>query len=92
MNSGKLIFGALVGIACGALIGVLFAPDKGSEVRSRILKEGDEYLDSLKKRYNSILDSIAGKFNGGRVEVSDIGEHKNSRSKEVKRDMQPSAG
>jgi gas vesicle protein len=28
MNSGKVILGALAGIAAGALIGVLFAPEK----------------------------------------------------------------
>ena len=39
MNSGKVILGALAGIAAGALIGVLVAPDKGSESRNKIVKK-----------------------------------------------------
>jgi gas vesicle protein len=92
MNSGKVVLGALAGFAAGAVIGVFFAPDKGSESRSKIVKEGEDYLDSLKKKFNSLLDSISGKFNGGKAEISDIAEKVNSRSKEAKRDMQPSAG
>ena len=74
MNSGKVILGALAGLAAGALIGVLFAPDKGTESRSKIVKKGEDYLDSIKHRFNSLLDSISGKYNGGRVDVTDSGE------------------
>lgn len=86
MNSGKVILGALAGLAAGALIGVLFAPNKGSESRGKIVKKGEDYLDSVKNQFNSLLDNIAGKFNGGRVEVSDIKE-----TGKTKREMQTSA-
>lgn len=89
MNSGKIVLGALAGLAAGALIGVLFAPDKGSESRSKIIKSGEDYLDSLKGKFNSLLDSMAGKVNGGKTDVSD---RDNTRKKEARRDMQPSAG
>jgi gas vesicle protein len=84
MNSGKIIIGALAGLAAGALIGVLFAPDKGSESRGKIVKKGEDYLDSVKKKFNSLLDSISGKYNGGRVH-----EGRNN-SEEVVREMQTS--
>lgn len=86
MNSGKVIIGALAGLAAGALIGVLFAPDKGSESRGKIVKKGEDYFDSVKKQFNSLLDSISGKFNGGRVEVSEIKD-----TGKTKREMQTSA-
>lgn len=88
MNSGKVILGALAGLAAGALIGVLFAPDKGSDLRGKIIKKSDDYLDSVKKKFNTLLDNIAGKFDGGRVEVSDIKE----AGRSVKREMQASKG
>ena len=84
MNSGKVILGALAGLAAGALIGVLFAPDKGSESRSKIVKKGEDYLDSVKQKFNSLLDNISGKYNGGRVDVTDSGE--------TIREMQASGG
>jgi len=87
MISGKVVLGALAGIAAGALIGVLFAPDKGSESRSKIVKKGEDYLDSVKGKFNSLLDNMAGKFNGGKADIS--GSDK-SRNEEVIREMQPS--
>jgi gas vesicle protein len=89
MISGKVVLGALAGVAAGALIGVLFAPDKGSESRSKIVKKGDDYLDSIKVKFNSLLDSMTGKYNGGKADISDVND---SRHKEAKRDMQPTAG
>ncbi len=74
MNSGKVILGALAGLTAGALIGILFAPDKGSESRNKIVKKGEDYLDSVKHKFNSLLDSISGKYNGGKVDVTDSGE------------------
>jgi gas vesicle protein len=89
MNSGKIILGALGGLAAGALIGVLFAPDKGSESRHKIVKKGEDYLDSVKRKFNSLLDTISGKYNGGRVDVADSGG--NGNSEETIREMQASA-
>jgi len=89
MNSGKIILGALAGIAAGALIGVLFAPDKGSESRQKIVKKGEDYLDSVKNKFNTLLDTIAGKYNGGRVDVTDSSGNRNSE--ETIREMQASA-
>ena len=92
MISGKVVIGALAGITAGALIGVLFAPDKGSESRHKIVKKGEDYLDSIKTKFNSLLDSMAGKYDGGKVEVSDIGQTTKNSSKEAKREEQPTAG
>ena len=92
MNSGKIILGVLGGLAAGALIGVLFAPDKGSDSRHKIVKKGEDYLDSVKNRFNSLLDTITGKYNGGKVEVSDIGGNGKTSSEENIREMQTSGG
>jgi gas vesicle protein len=92
MISGKVILGALGGLAAGALIGVLFAPDKGSESRNKIVRKSEDYLDSVKKKFNSMLDSISGKFDGGKVEVSDIDVNGKTNPHEGKTKMQTSAG
>lgn len=55
MSRGKIILGALAGIAAGALVGILFAPDKGAETRKKIIHKGEDYVDSLKGKINGLL-------------------------------------
>lgn len=62
MSSGKVLLGVLAGVAAGALIGVLFAPDKGSVTRKKISKKSEDYADTVKEKFNDFLDSISDKF------------------------------
>jgi gas vesicle protein len=55
MSRGKIILGIMAGAAAGALIGVLFAPDKGTETRKKIVHKGEEYVDNLKEKVNGLL-------------------------------------
>jgi len=56
MNSGKVLLGVLAGLAAGALLGVLFAPEKGSDTRKKISKKGEDYADSLKENQTSCIN------------------------------------
>ncbi|MBL7971614.1 MAG: YtxH domain-containing protein, partial [Prolixibacteraceae bacterium] len=51
MSSGKVLLGVLAGAAAGALIGILFAPDKGSETRRKIAEKGEDYVDGMKEKF-----------------------------------------
>ena len=62
MSSGKVLLGLLAGVAAGALIGVLLAPDKGTVTRKKIIKKGDEYADALKEKFNEYMDTISEKI------------------------------
>jgi gas vesicle protein len=68
MEKGKIVLGVLGGIAVGALLGVLFAPDKGSITRRKISKKGEEYLDDIKDKFDEFLDSVSEKY----TEVKDM--------------------
>lgn len=57
-NKGSLIGGILLGAAVGAALGVLFAPDKGSETRKKISAKGNDMTNGMKEKFNTFLDSI----------------------------------
>lgn len=38
MKNGKFLAGIIAGLGTGAILGILFAPEKGSKTRKRILK------------------------------------------------------
>jgi gas vesicle protein len=70
MNSGKLLLGVLAGVSAAAVLGVLFAPEKGSNTRKKMSKKGEHYADVIKGKFNEFLDEIAEKFEKVKEEVS----------------------
>jgi len=48
MTTGtKVVFGILGAAAAGVVIGMLIAPEKGSEIRARIVKSNGDWVDNL---------------------------------------------
>ena len=47
MKTNKLLAGILLGAAAGAVLGILFAPDKGKETRKKLKNKGQELGDKL---------------------------------------------
>lgn len=62
MNSGKILLGILAGVAAGAAIGVLFAPDKGTKTRKSISKKSDGFIEELKDKFDGFLKTVSDKY------------------------------
>ena len=50
MSNSKTLLGFLAGAAVGSILGILFAPDKGTETRRKIGETSGDLTDSLKKQ------------------------------------------
>jgi len=61
MSTGKVILGVLAGLAAGAMLGVLLAPDKGTVTRQKIVKKGEELLDEMKEHLGDVVESTTEK-------------------------------
>jgi gas vesicle protein len=62
MKPDKIILGVLGGVAVGALLGVLFAPEKGDKTRRKIMNKSNDYADELKDKLDTLLGSITQKY------------------------------
>jgi len=64
-NTGKIITAVAAGAAAGAILGILFAPDKGSETRRKMGEKGKQLSDNVKEKlqagkekYNDLKEEI----------------------------------
>jgi len=87
MSKGKVLLSLLAGVAAGALLGILFAPEKGSVTRKKITKKAEDYADGLKEKFNEFVDDISGKFEEIKEEVADFKEPKKAGSASTKKDV-----
>ncbi|MCK9402234.1 MAG: YtxH domain-containing protein [Chitinophagaceae bacterium] len=57
-NTGKVIGALLLGAAAGSILGILFAPDKGSKTRKKILDKGDDLTEAMKDKLDGFLEEV----------------------------------
>ncbi|HLP64449.1 YtxH domain-containing protein [Flavobacterium sp.] len=72
MKTNRVAVGVLGGIAAGALLGILFAPHKGSKTREKILNKRKGYTDAAKEKLEEVITDFTKKSNGLWDDAKDI--------------------
>ena len=86
MSTGKVVLGAVAGIAIGGILGILFAPEKGSVTRKQILDKGCDYADELKSKYNEFAETVSEKLNSAKEFAQEIAENSKAELNELKKE------
>jgi gas vesicle protein len=82
MSSGKALLGVMAGIAAGAVLGMLFAPEKGVDSRKNISKKGEDLANALNQKVEEKFDELIGTITG-KVKKSKSNESVHSNTSEM---------
>lgn len=50
----RTVFALLAGAAVGAVLGILFAPDKGEKTRKKMKKTTEDCIDKVKEKLSNL--------------------------------------
>ena len=56
MSKSKIVIAFLGGAAAGAVLGILFASDKGSEIRKKVTDKAKDLADSILAKAEEIVN------------------------------------
>jgi len=83
MNSEKIVIGILFGLAAGVILGVLVAPEKGSETRKKIVQSRDSLVEELEKKLNNLVNQLS----GSEIDESEQTENNNGKVNQQQQDL-----
>lgn len=82
--SNKSFFSLLLGLAAGAAIGVLYAPDKGKNTREKVKRAAAGNLDDLREDAENLESEVEEKAAEAKESVKDIRQTIKKKAGEIK--------
>lgn len=81
------MLGVFGGLVAGALLGILLAPDKGSNTRKKIMRKGEDLVDNAKDRLDEMVEGVNGKIQNLVQEATNLARRGKEKANSVKEEM-----
>ncbi len=79
MRSGKVVLGVVVGAAASVILGLLFAPARGSATRKRMARKVTDFAEDVQENLNDYIDATGEEYEaikGGAMDLVNKGKKK----------------
>ena len=90
MSASKIIAATLAGVTTGIVLGLLFAPDKGSETRRKISDKYTDLSDSLKNKISDLVNTVKEEYDVAKDKASDLAKKVSGQSQSMKAEQRDS--
>lgn len=84
MASSKSFFSLLAGLAAGAALGILYAPDKGWKTRARVKKAAGEGYNDVKENLGEMGTKVDDKATEAKETLKSLGDTLREKAGEIK--------
>ncbi len=74
MKTGKILLSIVTAAAVGVVIGMLFAPAKGSVTRKRLSRKGNGYIDDANDTFVEFSETLSDEFDSIKKSAEDLVE------------------
>ncbi len=72
MRTRDVVLAAMGGLAVGMIAGILLAPDKGSETRRKLVKQGNDLKDDVVNTFDKWSESVTESVDHLKAEAEDL--------------------